>query len=307
MTAAWRVLQPARRTEQAHREVWGAHPVTVLRWLRNGVLIGVAAATLTYLWVALAASQDIATASRTDQAVQSIAAASADARAAQSALVYALDHGGAAPPAAGSAGASDSSSHTAKILDASESLALTAQGTFGRKETAGLQSISEDLTVYLELSDTAVTDYDSSPASGRLPAAIAAEQETYVQSALASLRADERETLRVQRDAWPLDPATFWWVLLGPVIAIVLLVAMTVYVLASHFRQPASRWLWVALTMTAATTVTTGLFAASDERSLSANPWAGHPATIAVALLLYAAAAAAAYIAYRARLAEYRF
>lgn len=307
MTAAWGVRQLARRIERAYRGIRDAHPVTVLRWLRNGVLLGVAAATLTYLWVALAARQDIATVGRTDQVVKSIAKASADVRAAQAALVYALDHGGAAPSAKGGADVSASSSYTARILGAGEKLALTARGTFGPKETADFQPISEDLAVYLELSDTAVIDYDSSPVSGQLPAAIAAEQETYVQSALASLRADERETLRVQRDAWPLDPATFWWVLLGPVIAIVLLVAATMRVLASHFRRRASRWLWVALTTTAATTVTTGLFATSDEQSLSANPWAGHPATITVALLLYAAATAATSIAYRARLAEYQF
>jgi hypothetical protein len=305
VTAAWRVWQPARRAKRAYRGMRDAHPVRVLRWLRNGVFLGVAAATLMYLWVALAARQDIATVSRTDQVIQSIAKASADTQAAQTALVYALNYGGAAPPAAVSAG--DSSSYIARILDASENLALTAQGTFGPKETADFQPISEDLAVYLELSDTAVTDYESSPASGRLPAAIAAEQETYVQSALASLQADERETLRLQRDAWALDPATFWWVLLGPVIVILLLAAATVQVLASHFRRRASRWLWVALTTTAATTVTTGLFATSDERSLSADPWAGHPATVTLALLLYATATAAAYTAYHARLAEYRF
>jgi hypothetical protein len=307
VTAARRVQQPVSRTERANRGIRVAHPVTVLRWLRNGVFLGVAAATLTYLWVALAARQDIASVSRTDQVVHSIAKASADAGSAQAALVYALDHGGAAPPATGSADASDSSSYTAWILDASGDLALTAQDTFGPKETADFQPISEDLAVYLELSDTAVTAYDSSSASGRLPAAIAAEQETYVQSALVSLRADERETLRVQRDAWPLEPAVFWWVLLGPVIAIVLLVAATTRVLASHFRRRPSRWLWVALTTTAATTLTMGLFATSDEQSLSANPWTGHPATITVALLLYAAAAVAVYFAYRARLVEYRF
>jgi hypothetical protein len=298
--------QLPRRTRQAYLGIRGSHPVTVLRWLRNGVLFGMAAATLMYLWVALAARQDIAAVRRTDQVIQSVAEASRNARAAQAALVYALEYG-TAPSAASSADASDSSSYTARILDASENLAVTAQGTFGPKETADFQPLSEDLAVYLELSDTAVTDYDSSPASGQLPAAIAAEQETYVQSALASLQADERETLRVQRDAWPLDPATFWWVLLGPVIAIALLVAATVQVLASHFRRHASRWLWLALTTTAATTIITGLFATSDEQSLSADPWAGHPVTITAALLLYAVATAAAYTAYRARLAEYRF
>jgi hypothetical protein len=305
VTAARRVRPPARRTQRAYRGIRDAHPVTVLRWLRNGVFLGVAAATLTYLWVALAARQDIATVSRTNQALQSIAEARADAGSAQAALVYALDHGDAAPPATGSAEASGGSSYTARILDASGDLALTAEGTFGPKETADFQPISEDLAVYLELSDTAVTAASSSTSG--LPAAIAAEQETYVQSALASIQADERDTLRVQRNAWPLDPAVFWWVLLGPVIVIVLLGAATVRVLASHFRRRPSRWLWVALTTTAATTVTMGLFATSDEQSLSVNPWAGNPATLTVALVLYAAATAAVYTAYWARLIEYQF
>lgn len=305
MTAVTRVRL---RTGRAyHRFRASHHPVTQLRWLRDWVVLFVFVAAGMYLGVALTARQDIAAVNRTDQAIQTVASASADSSAAQMALVYALGHGGAAPSPGDGANASDTSSYTARILDASENIARTAQDVLGPRATADSQPISEDLTVYLELSDTAVADYDISPRTGRLPAAIAAEQERNVQSALNRLLSDERETLRAQRAAWPLDPATFWWALLGPVIVIALLVEATGCVLAGHFRCRPSRWLWVALTATAATTVTTGLFAMSDEQSLSADPWAGHPATVSVALLVYAAAAAAAYWAYRPRLAEYRF
>lgn len=296
----------ARPAGRAYRQFRQAHPVTRLRWLRNGVLLCVLAAALLYLWTALAARQDIATVNRTQQTISVINATRADVSTAQRGLNYALGHDGSAP-------ADESSSYTVNLLNASAKFAGTAQGALGPEEVIYFRHISKGLPAYLELSDTAVSEAvaafrtRSGPVSGQLPVMIAEQQGTDMLSELESLRAEEQAALHAQRDAWALDPDAFWWVLLAPVIVLVLLVAATVRVLADHFRRYASPWLWAAVTVTAAATVITGLFATADESHRSADPWAGHPATITVALLLYAAAGVAAYIAYHPRLAEYRF
>jgi hypothetical protein len=66
------------------------HPATVLRWLRDGVLLCTAAAALLYLWVAINARHEIAAIHRTQAAVGYITDASSTAAQAQSALRTAL-------------------------------------------------------------------------------------------------------------------------------------------------------------------------------------------------------------------------
>src|SRR6185437_16216216 len=60
------------------RRLRSAHPVHVLRWLRNGVLLSVMAAALLYLWVVIQAGNDIAAALRTQQAVTRITKAGSE-------------------------------------------------------------------------------------------------------------------------------------------------------------------------------------------------------------------------------------
>ena len=90
-------------------------------------------------------------------------------------------------------------------------------------------------------------------------------------------------------------------------IGMLLVVAATEYLVARHFRRHVGLSLRGSLLIAAAAMVTAGLFNSADARSLSADPWAGHPATMTVALLLLPAAAVLAQLAYRPRLAEYRF
>src|ERR1022692_3965127 len=66
------------------------HPVDVLHWLRNGILLCVAATAAMYLWVAIQAGSDIAAAQRTQQAITDLGAASSAVKAAGSALDYAF-------------------------------------------------------------------------------------------------------------------------------------------------------------------------------------------------------------------------
>lgn len=284
-----------------YRRLRSAHPVYMLRWLRNGVLLSVAAAALLYMWVALQAGSDIAAAQRTQQAIAEIN----------------LADGGV--PAAGSALQGVFASHDVTLLGAgldfltkitqvNNLLTVAAEGNAaGAEGTADIQYVQNELESYVRLSEKAVQDSELGGPLGQAELQYATGAETDVQSAIGVLTNAEQAALNKQRHAWTLDPWTFWWALLGPVIAMLALVAATAYLVARHFRRHVGMSLWGSLLITAAAMVTAGLFNSADARSLSADPWAGHPATMTLALLLLLAAAALAQLAYRPRLAEYRF
>src|SRR5260221_5502515 len=88
--ALTRRTQP--RIAGQYRRLRSAHPVHVLRWLRNGMLLGVTAATLLYLWVAIQAGSDIAAARRTQQAIADIGKAGIAVTDAGNALDHAFRH-----------------------------------------------------------------------------------------------------------------------------------------------------------------------------------------------------------------------
>jgi hypothetical protein len=284
-----------------YRRLRSAHPVTVLRWLQNGVLLGVAAAALLYLWVAVQAGSDIAAARQTQKAIAGIGKAGNAVTDAGNALDHAFVHEDVTLVGTGSDFAN-------QITQVNKYLTLAAEGNAaGAEGTGDIQYVQNQLASYLQLSETAVRDYDHGTALGQAGQQYAAGAESDVKSAIDELRQTEQTALDAQRRAWALDPGTFWWALLGPVIGMLLLVAATANVVARHFRRHVSPWLWGSLLITAATIVTAGSFNAADGRSLAGDPWAGHPATMAVVLPLLLAAAMLAQLAYRPRLAEYRF
>jgi hypothetical protein len=295
----------ARRTQPRipgpYRRLRSAHPAHVLRWLRNGVLLGVAAATLLYLWVAIQADSDIAAAQRTQQAIVDIGKAGnavTDAGKALDDVFHKED-----PRLVGTG-----SNFVNYITQVNKYLTLAAEGNAaGAEGTRDIQYVENQLASYLQLSETAVRDYALRKPLSTLGLKNAVGAESDVKSAIGMLTSTEQTALDAQRRAWALDPGTFWWALLGPVIGTLLLVAATVNIVTRHFRRHVSRWLWGSLLITAATMVTAGFFNSADARSLSPDPWAGHPATMVVALLLLLAAAVLAQLAYRPRLAEYRF
>jgi hypothetical protein len=283
------------------RRVRPAHPVHVLRWLRNGVLLAVAAAALLYLWLAIQAGSDIAAARRTQQAIANIGKAGIAVTDAGNALDHAFRYEDVTLVGTGP-------DFVNEITGVNKYLTLAAEGNAaGAEGTGEIQYVQNQLASYLQLSETAVRDYAPGTPLGLAARQYAEGAEGDVQAAIAGLSKAEQTALDVQRRAWTLDPGTFWWVLLGPVIGMLLLVAATANIVVRHFRRHVSRWLWGSLLITAATMVTAGFFNAADARGLSADPWAGHPATMAVALPLFLAAAALARLAYRPRLAEYRF
>jgi hypothetical protein len=277
------------------------HPVDVLHWLRNGILLCVAATAAMYLWVAIQAGSDIAAAQRTQQAITDLGAASSAVKAAGSALDYAFSREDPTLVGTGSDFAND-------ITQVNKELTLAAESNAASTAvTSDIQYVENQLTSYLQLSETAVSDYEQGPALGRAGQGYASGAETSVQSAITKLTGDEKTALSAQRTAWVLHPATFWWALLGPVIGFLLLAAATARVLARHFRRHVSPYLWGALLIVVATTVTVGFLNAGDAQSLAPAPKAGHPVTMAIVLLLLLAAAALAQLAYHPRLAQYKF
>jgi hypothetical protein len=301
VTTATPARLSAPRTADRQSRLRSAHPVHVLRWFRNGMLLCVAAAALLYLWVAIQAGSDIAVAQRTQQANKDLGAASSAVKAAGSALDHAFSREDPTLVGTGSGFAND-------ITQVNKELTLAAESNAASTVvTSDIQYVENQLTAYLQLSETAVSDYEQGPALGRAGQGYASGAETAVQLAITKLTGDEKTALSAQRAAWVLHPATFWWALLGPVIGFLLLVAATARVLARHFRRHVSPYLWGALLMVVATTVTVGLLNAGDAQSLAPAPRAGHPVTMAVTLLLLLAAAALAQLAYHPRLAQYRF
>lgn len=283
-----------------YRRLRAAHPVSVLRWLRNGVLLCVLAAAVSYVWVATQASNDIGVAKRTQQAIGYIQSANKAVRNAGTALKLAFATEDVSLTGTGSGYIDD-------INEVSKDLTLAAGNAAGQEETNGIQYVQDQLQTYLSLSESAVLDYSASVGFGKTAETYTPPANADIQSTLGDLKGDEDSALAAQRRAWPLDPAAFWWVLLGPVIATVGLTMATAQLLVSYFRRHASWSLWGSLLVTAATAVTVGIFNTSDERLLSPHPWAGHPATLTCALLLFVLAAVLAYVAYRPRLVAYRF
>lgn len=287
-----------------YRAMRTAHPVVVLGWLRNGVLVCVLAAALAYVWVATAAAGDIATAGRTPQAIQDIDNAMKAAKQANTA--FKTEFGSEDPALIGF----DTGFNT-DLNEVSTDLTLAAENNAADQPgTDKLQFAQNQLLSFLSESEIAVSNYDAAiggPLVAQSEAQYTSGLSSGLKAALNDLRAAEMTAFRRQRGAWPLDPGAFWLLMLAPVIVMAALTAATARVLAGHFRRRVDGRLRASLLATAATTIVVGVFNAADAAHLSANPWAGHPVTLAVALSMFALAAVLAYLAYRPRLAEYRF
>jgi hypothetical protein len=284
-----------------YRQLRAAHPVRVLRWLRNGMLLAVAAAALLYVWVAIQAGHDISAARRTSQGIYYIGRAGAAAQAAGTAL----SHTSATEDVTLTGTGGD---YVNQVTQVEKYLALVAEdNAAGTEGTSQIQFIQGQLGTYLTMSETAIRDYRAGGSLGQAGERYASDANDELVSVIGDLGTIEDSALSAQRGAWPLDPATFWWVLLAPVIVVLLLAAATAHVLARDFRRHAGPRLWGSLLTTVATMITVGFLNWNDERDLVANRWAGHPVTVTAALLLLLIAAVLAHLAYRPRLAEYRF
>lgn len=296
--AAWPV---GARLADRYRRLRSAHPVHVLRWLRNGMLLTLAAAALLYLWVAIQAGSDIAAARRTQQANNDLGSASSAVKAAGTALDHTFSH--EYVPLVGTG-----SDFVSQINQVNKYLTLAAENNAaGMAGTLQIQYVENQFTSYLQLSENAVTDSDHGNALGQAGQGYAADGEANVLLAIGDVVTSEKKALTVQRESWALNPWWFWWALLVPALGVLAFFMATASVLAHRFRRGVSPLLWAALLITTLTMITAGVVNSADAQRLTATPWTGSPVAITLILLLLAAAAAMAARAYQPRLAEYRF
>jgi hypothetical protein len=154
--------------------------------------------------------------------------------------------------------------------------------------------------------------------------------EVGVQDELADRLVDEQRAVAADLDSWWLSPGVFWWVLLAPFGALLLVIAATSYLLWRGFRRLISVRLIIAATATLALVIVVAELNVHDgERakrfmrqalnsslgpgtairkppSLSAG-LAYTPPALAIGLVLVALACALVYTACHPRLEEYRY
>ena len=163
------------RSVRREGRVMTAHPVTVLRWLRNGVLLSLAAAALLYLWVAIQARHEIAAVHRTQQAIVHTEDARSTAASAQHALQAAFKSEDVTLTGTGT-------DFVNKITQVNKDLTLAAEdNAAGSEGTSQIQYVSGELESYLELSESAVLDYSLSQPFGL-------DTETYASGGESNLR-----------------------------------------------------------------------------------------------------------------------
>ncbi|SDN75235.1 hypothetical protein SAMN04487981_106400 [Streptomyces sp. cf386] len=272
------------------------HPIVVLRWLRAGVLGMVAVTALLYLVVADRAGEQMAAADRTREAIRDLGEARESAVAAKDELEKAdaatdeVDLIGT-----GTSFANATTRVSTLLTSATEGNAAGEQGLHH------IQFVQGQLTTSVQLANgpqgprTALPSLEDGPEKddrGRDVRFTGGLIES-----LEDLREIEVLALDEQlRSRW-LDPYLLWPVLIGPVVVMLLLAGTTGFVVARHFRQYPSPALGLALLATASV----ALIACGDPL-LPGRGW-----VMAIALPLLLAAGALAYLAYRPRIAEYRF
>lgn len=314
MTApAWWGRPPRTAPAAPWARLRAAHPTTVLRWLRAGVIAMVAATALLYVVVSTEAGRQIADARRTERAIGDLSSAYHEADAANQALTRAAATGQVALIGTGG----DFDTYTSHVI--TELTSAAAGNAAGRTGLTQFQFVQGQLITCRQLADAAVLDSSRGAQVGFDAAhhALADRQivddgETIpgtggLMASIDDLKALEAGALEHQRHSRWLDPAYRWSLYTAPVAALLLLVLASGYVVARHFRRPPGPHLGGALLATAVVAATVAVLGGLDERRLAAEPLAGRWWTLAPALLLLAAAAALAYEGYRPRLAEYRF
>ncbi|MEV6008346.1 hypothetical protein AB0M29_16210 [Streptomyces sp. NPDC051976] len=316
-----------RRTPRGAPAGWrtrlrAAHPTVVLRWLRAGVLASVVVTALLYLVVSVRAGDQIAAARRTDRAIGDITTARADAQAADVALVRAFTS--RQVPLIGTS--KDFDNRTARV--STDVTSATEGNAAGVRGLQWLGYVQNQLANCRSRADIAVLDYaragDPSEQTASLIVQAAhhaltdarqRDRETGLPipgtggltASLDDLRTVEADALAGQRDSLWLAPACVWPLLVGPSAVMLLLVLATRRVVNGHFRRYLDPRLPLALLATTAVGVVTAVLVGGDAHRLAAHPLAGHPVTLALSLVALAGAGVLAYLAYRPRLAEYRF
>lgn len=293
---SWAKGLPARLKGLSWRTWRTPHPIVVLRWLRAGVLGMVTMTALLYLVVADRAGEQMAAADRTREAIRHLG----DARAA------AVDARDELKKAAAATGEVDligtGPGFAIATTRVSTHLTSATQGNAaGEQGLHHIHFVLGQLTTSLQLANGPQGATAALPALEDGPEKDDEGKDVRFTGGLIESLEDlqEIETLALDeqlRSRW-LDPYLLWPLLIGPVVVMLLLAAATGCVVARHFRQYPSPALGLALLAT----TSVALIACGDPL-LPGRGW-----VMAIALPLLLAAGALAYLAYRPRIAEYRF
>ncbi|MFJ6837099.1 hypothetical protein [Streptomyces sp. NPDC091209] len=270
------------------------HPIVVLRWLRAGVLGIVAVTALLYLVVANRAGAQVAAAHRTTTAIQHIGAAYTETGEANASLLAVSRTEAVNLIGTGA----DFANATARV---SSHLTSATQGNAAGEQGLGhIQFVQGQLATCVQMANTAVID--GAPALARARDALDSAPEydgkdpvPFTGGLRQSLRDLQELEVRARHDqlrsGWR-SPDLLWPLFMAPVAVMLLLVCTTGYIVAHHFRRYPGPALVVALLATA---------------SIGVAMCTTDPLPAVIALPVLAGAGALAYLAYRPRLAEYRF
>ncbi|MFE6891271.1 hypothetical protein [Streptomyces sp. NPDC057694] len=300
---------------EAWQDLRTAHPVRILRLLRTGMLVMVCATAVVYLVTATQGGQEVAT-------VRQSRAAAVQLRDAQDAVgpaKKALDGVNRTTQIEMTGPGHDFENTTARI---GTLLTAAAQGNAaGATGRAQFQFVQWQLLICQQLVNTAVSDYPRNgqegvdSAGGKLTAARLKDPDTGrevpgtggLRDSIEDLRNLQNAGLARQHDAGWLDPVQLWGVALAPPAVMLLLFCATARVLALRFRRRVGGRLLATLGVTVAVTAVSVGLTMWDEARLAPHPAAGHPAVMALVLLALAVAGVLNHLAYRPRLAEYRY
>ncbi|MFE3825102.1 hypothetical protein [Streptomyces sp. NPDC059092] len=270
------------------------HPVMVLRWLRAGVLGMVAVTALLYLVVANGAGEQIAAAHRTGTAIRHIEDAREQAGKAGTAL-DAVSRTGAIDLIGTSGDFANATARVSSLLTSA-----TEGNAAGDRGLSHIQFVQGQLATCVQMANTAVLDGkpglerardaldDTREYDGKDPVPFTGG----LRQSLSDLRDLEVEARDRRHHSGWRDPGLLRPLFIGPLAVMLLLVCATGYIFVHRFRRYPGPALVVATPATA---------------SISVAMCTINPPPVAIALPVLAAAGALAYLAYRPRLAEYRF
>ncbi|GGR89447.1 hypothetical protein GCM10010269_30690 [Streptomyces humidus] len=274
-----------------------SHPVVVLRRLRAGVLGVLAVTTLLCLVAADRAEAQIAASERTQEAVDDIRQAHEQATRARAALeaVSRIDD----PVSISLTGVGADFANAAARISSHLTSATEGNGA-GKRGLSHIQFVQGQLATSVQLADAAVLD--GAPAVGKVGEALHAAREHQgrqdvpftggLEQSLLDLQRVESDAKRVQLESDWRDRRLLWPLFMAPSAVMLLLVCATCRIVARRFRRYPSPALVLALLATASVCVLMCVL---------------RPLDVAITLPVLAAAGALTYLAYRPRLAEYRF
>ena len=292
-----------------YRRLRTAHAVSVLIWLRRGVLFAILATMLLWAVIAFTADHDIAAARRTQATLGYITDAQTAAQNASTSLHDVFGSGAVALTGTGDDFANYADEVDTDITEAAvgnaagEAGAAQIQFVLGQLETCVLLA-DRDVGVPAATDATdCLTDRDQVigtpgtpvPGTGGLTAA------------LADLKQLEVQALAAQRASVWLSPLTFWWLQLAPAAVMLVLGIGSARILVRHFRRHVGPLLPAALLLTLAAAILVGAFGSLDSSTLAADPLASAPIVDVLVPAAFVAGMVLAHLAYRPRLAEYRF